>query len=70
MLLYHGSYMVVDAPRLIIPQRLLDFGPGFYLTSDFEQARKWATRTNCLKLASPYELCPNCDVFISFSTGY
>ena len=49
MLLYHGSYMVVDAPRLIIPQRLLDFGPGFYLTSDFEQARKWATRTKIIR---------------------
>ena len=49
MLLYHGSYMVVDAPRLIVQQRLLDFGPGFYLTSDFEQARKWANRTKIIR---------------------
>lgn len=30
---------------MIPSKRLLDFGAGFYLTSDFEQARKWALRT-------------------------
>lgn len=30
---------------LIATKRLLDFGAGFYLTSDFEQAKKWAVRT-------------------------
>lgn len=45
LLLYHGSNVRVDAPRLIPSKRLLDFGAGFYLTSDLGQARKWATRT-------------------------
>ena len=49
MLLYHGSNMVVDAPRLILPQRLLDFGPGFYLTSNLEQAWRWANRTTMIR---------------------
>lgn len=32
-------------PRLLETKRFLDFGPGFYLTSDFDQAKKWAMRT-------------------------
>lgn len=45
MILYHGSNMEVKEPKLIPSKRLLDFGAGFYLTSDFEQAKKWAFRT-------------------------
>lgn len=45
MILYHGSNVEVRTPRLLQTKRLLDFGAGFYLTSDFEQARKWASRT-------------------------
>lgn len=45
MILYHGSNVEVQEPRLIPSKRLLDFGAGFYLTSDYEQARKWAART-------------------------
>ena len=43
MILYHGSNAVVICPRLVSQVRALDFGPGFYLTSDFEQA---AFKTN------------------------
>ncbi|MBO5239662.1 MAG: DUF3990 domain-containing protein [Lachnospiraceae bacterium] len=45
MILYHGSNVEVTRPRLIPSKRLLDFGAGFYLTSDLEQAKKWALRT-------------------------
>ena len=45
MVLYHGSYTAVREPRLLKNQRELDFGKGFYTTSDLEQARKWAQRT-------------------------
>lgn len=45
MILYHGSNIEVMKPRLLETKRFLDFGPGFYLTSDFEQAKKWAIRT-------------------------
>lgn len=45
MLLYHGSNVEVNEPKVIPSKRLLDFGSGFYLTSDFEQAKKWALRT-------------------------
>lgn len=45
MLLYHGSNISINEPKLIPARRHLDFGPGFYLTSDLEQARKWALHT-------------------------
>lgn len=45
MILYHGSNVEVKEPKIIKTKRLLDFGTGFYLTSDFEQAKKWAIRT-------------------------
>ena len=45
MILYHGSSVPVPEPRLITNQRELDFGRGFYTTSDLEQASKWAKRT-------------------------
>ena len=45
MLLYHGSNLEIEAPRLLKNQRNLDFGRGFYTTSDYKQAVSWAQRT-------------------------
>lgn len=45
MILYHGSNVPVKEPRLLKIQRELDFGKGFYTTSDLDQAAKWARRT-------------------------
>ncbi len=54
MILYHGSNVEVQKPKLIPSKRLLDFGAGFYLTSDFEQAKKWAIRsTNIREIGVP-----------------
>ena len=41
MKLYHGSNVEVKNPKILQNNRFLDFGNGFYLTSDFEQASKW-----------------------------
>jgi len=38
MILYHGSTLAVEKPRLIIPNRTLDFGVGFYTTLNYNQA--------------------------------
>ena len=38
MLVYHGSNLVVDKPRLLPQNRFLDFGPGFYTTTNRDQA--------------------------------
>ena len=45
MILYHGSNVKVKEPILLKVQRELDFGKGFYTTSDMEQAARWAERT-------------------------
>ena len=45
MILYHGSNVEVKEPILLKVQRELDFGRGFYTTSDMEQAARWAWRT-------------------------
>ncbi|GHU74384.1 hypothetical protein FACS189413_19130 [Bacteroidia bacterium] len=42
MKLYHGSNITVDKPRILTPNRALDFGAGFYVTSDRGQAENWA----------------------------
>ncbi|MBO7380128.1 MAG: DUF3990 domain-containing protein [Neisseriaceae bacterium] len=44
MLLYHGSSVIVRQPELLSNQRALDFGAGFYTTSDLQQAKQWAER--------------------------
>ncbi len=42
MILYHGSNMVVREPRIIEPNRTLDYGSGFYTTCAEMQAYDWA----------------------------
>ena len=45
MLLYHGSNVEVSNPQILESDRRLDFGKGFYLTSSYEQAKRWAELT-------------------------
>lgn len=45
MMLYHGSNLEVRNPQIMKSRRLLDFGVGFYLTSDYDQVKKWTLRT-------------------------
>ena len=45
MKLYHGSNTVVEKPKILQSDRRLDFGTGFYLTSSYEQAERWAFLT-------------------------
>lgn len=42
MILYHGSNVTVEQPKILTALRALDFGAGFYMTSSREQAVKWA----------------------------
>lgn len=41
MILYHGSLEIVEEPKIIESNRALDFGKGFYTTTDFNQAKRW-----------------------------
>ncbi|MBP5366023.1 MAG: DUF3990 domain-containing protein [Bacteroidales bacterium] len=44
MRLYHSSNMIVDKPDTSHSRDYLDFGRGFYLTTIYEQAEKYAQR--------------------------
>lgn len=44
MILYHGSNMAVEKPRLIEQNRFLDFGCGFYTTTNKSQAENFAQK--------------------------
>ena len=44
MVLYHGSNVVVSEPRLIPQNRFLDFGFGFYTTTNKAQAISFADK--------------------------
>ena len=44
MKLYHSSTIVVDKPRTNHSRQYLDFGKGFYLTTIYEQAVRYAER--------------------------
>ena len=60
MILYHGSHVEVRNPQLLQNQRELDFGKGFYTTTDFEQAKAWARRT--AKIRKSAEACQRLHV--------
>ncbi len=44
MIVYHGSSIAVKSPDILHSYRPLDFGKGFYVTSVWEQAERWAYR--------------------------
>lgn len=44
MILYHGSNVVVSEPKLIKQNRFLDFGFGFYTTTNKKQAVSFAEK--------------------------
>jgi len=46
MILYHGSTVIVDKPKVLLSERLVDFGAGFYTTTNREQAVRWAQRVS------------------------
>lgn len=41
---YHGSNVVVEKPALIVQNRYLDFGYGFYTTTNQVQAENFASK--------------------------
>lgn len=45
MKLYHGSNIAVSKPEILVSDRRLDFGTGFYLTTSSEQAQNWSELT-------------------------
>lgn len=61
MVLYHGSNMTVSQPKLVEQNRFLDFGYGFYTTTNKEQAVGFADkvtkrRKEGIRTVSVYEM--------------
>lgn len=60
MQLYHGSNVVVKAPDVSHSRKELDFGPGFYTTTNLEQAVRFSKKVAMKRGGSPvvsvYEL--------------
>ena len=61
MKLFHGSVVAVKKPSVNKGRTAVDFGKGFYTTTSFEQAQKWADlkrkRSDARKaVVSVYEL--------------
>lgn len=44
MKIYHGSLEVIERPLILQPNRLLDYGKGFYTTTSKRQAIEWVGR--------------------------
>ncbi len=42
MIIYHGSTVPVEKPEIRKSEVFLDFGSGFYTTTSYEQAERWA----------------------------
>lgn len=63
MILYHGSNMVVEKPMLVKQNRYLDFGYGFYTTTNKLQAESFAKRVAVRRGGTPivnvYEIDDN-----------
>ena len=63
MILYHGSNVVVKQPKLVEQNRFLDFGYGFYTTTNEEQAKNFAQKVIVFRGGKPivnvYELDEN-----------
>lgn len=44
MKIYHGSLEVIERSLILQPNRLLDYGKGFYTTTSERQAKEWVER--------------------------
>ena len=42
MTVFHGGFCAVKEPRILEPSHTMDFGSGFYATTNFEQAKRWS----------------------------
>lgn len=59
MIVYHASTLSVESPDVSFSRNYLDFGKGFYLTTIYDQAVKYAQRFKRRKMSawlSTYEL--------------
>ena len=58
LIVYHGGTAVIDTPKVNAGRLNLDFGPGFYVTDIYVQAKDWA-----VKIAKERDLTPIVNVY-------
>lgn len=56
ILYYHGTGTIVQKPDLKRSRKHVDFGRGFYLTTDLDLAAKWACRKKEGSVVNQYNL--------------
>ena len=44
MTLYHGGAEEIASPDLVHSRKAVDFGPGFYVTPIYDQAKRWSEK--------------------------
>lgn len=44
MKIFHGSLEIIEHPKILHPNRKLDYGEGFYTTTSEKQAEEWVKR--------------------------
>ena len=52
MTVYHGSDLIIEKPDILHSMKRFDFGKGFYVTTVFDQAQRWAKRKAVLRNSS------------------
>lgn len=70
MILYHGSNVIVDTPKVIKTEYGRDFGFGFYTTDIKEQAVRWAKRKANLSQRHSSSYTPFISVYEFDETAY
>lgn len=64
MVLYHGSSMQVDYPKVLVSGYYKDFGFGFYCTNLERQARRWALVKKQAHVVNKYRYEENSELNI------
>lgn len=59
IILYHGSNVIVQQPRIVLNGHYKDFGYGFYCTNLEKQAKRWALTRNGKSIVNVYKFILN-----------
>lgn len=69
--LHHGSYMDIDSIDLSMSKPGKDFGKGFYLNPDYEEALLWAeSRVKTRQEGKPTVTTYKFDLDSAFKVGH
>ena len=64
IILYHGSNVVVNHPKIVINGHYKDFGYGFYCTNIEKQAKRWALTRRGNSIVNCYTYTENNNLSI------